>query len=297
MASHEFTNTSISYKGDGSIDFVVETTVDFGPPADWTGTQDEFLAKCMPARFRRWAEHFADLTEAERAAELGAVPGRPAMDPGTTDAIDYVNSQLYLVLRGSGLAISGYGGTYTYTKIFAKTGSGTATFSGVAAKTIMFARVMTGLAGVVAGGAYTKSEVGVNIVTTGLVAIALSGAAAKTIEFAFSSVAGGTATFSGAAATGVLAIPINIAASDAAGESVVSWDAIASAVSYKIYYLIGYVAETAAQIIAAPTGSKAVAASPDTVSALAAGTYGFTVTSINAAGESLGGIVDTATVS
>lgn len=279
ITTTSFTNTSVTYKSDGTtIDVVCETTIDFNPPAGWTGTQAEFLEKCMPPRYRMFAEYFAGLSEEEREAEANGWPGQPAMDAGTLDAIDYVNENLYQVFRGAGITITSSGATCTHTREFAYAATGTATSGGAVSRgVISFAFAPVGTAAITPSGAISDSEVDRD---------AGSGA--------------GGADFSGAAVdcTGAPKPPTTIAAADGVGESVVSWDTQEGAVSYKIYYVIDYVAQTEAQIIAAPTGStNGTTPAGQTIGSLTAGhVYGFTVTATNATTESLGGTLDTATI-
>jgi len=277
MATTSFTSRSVTYRSDGvTPDVVVDTVIDFNPPAGSTLTQDEFLAKCMPPRFRMFAEYFADLTEAERSAETGAFFSHPAMDAGTLDAIDYINEEIYQVFRGDGLTIAASGAVCSYTRIMGYVASGGGVHAG-------------GSAGVLA----------IVFGATGAAAVTLSGTVVRVVDRSIT-VAVTAGAFAGAAAdcAGAPKPVANIAAADGIGESVVGWDTQEGAVSYKIYYVIDYVAQTEAQIIAAPTGSVAgTVPVGQTVGSLTAGhIYAFTVTATNATTEGLGGTLNTATI-
>jgi hypothetical protein len=280
-----FTNRSVTYKADGTtIDIVVDTTVDLAPPVGWTGTQDEFLEKCMPPRFRRWAEHFAELTEAERTAETGAWICHPAMDPGTIDVIDYTNSQLYEILRANGLVVTSHGATYLYVKIYANYAA-----SG--------------------GGIHAGGSAGVLAIigTTGVAAITLSGTVVRVVDRIAG--ASGVATTSGAmaaaavdricaATTGVgtlsgtatcTSIPKTVTGTSLAignTQLVLTWTDIASpaATGYKVFWLACPLGSEDAAAIEAGTewvGAKDPAGT--TITGLLNGTqYGVIVAGTNA---------------
>jgi hypothetical protein len=93
------------------------------------------------------------------------------------------------------------------------------------------------------------------------------------------------------------AAPTSIAAADGTGSSSVSWTVSSGATSYTIYWKSGSLVYTAAQILAAPTGSVAGTTPAGQTITLAATTYSFTITATNPGGTSLGGTADGATVS
>lgn len=93
------------------------------------------------------------------------------------------------------------------------------------------------------------------------------------------------------------AIPTTIAAADGSGSSVVTWTNAAGAASHMIHWKNGSLSHTAAQILAAPTGSEAGTTPAGQTITLTANTYSFTVTATNPDGTSLGGASNGATVS
>jgi hypothetical protein len=93
------------------------------------------------------------------------------------------------------------------------------------------------------------------------------------------------------------AAPTAIGATSATGHSVVSWTNSSGGASYTIYWKSGSLSYTAAQILAAPTGSVAGTVPAGQTVTLTAGTYSFTVTATNPGGTSAGGTAASATVS
>lgn len=92
-------------------------------------------------------------------------------------------------------------------------------------------------------------------------------------------------------------LPTTIAAANGTGSSVVTWTDAAGAASHMMYWKDGSLSHTAAQILAAPTGSEAATTPAGQTITLAANTYSFTITATNPAGTSLGGTANGATVS
>jgi hypothetical protein len=107
MAQTSISNTSVTYKSDGAtIDVVAQTEIDLNKTLADSNSVADFHSASIPLRWRAFAEYFADLTEAQRKVEIGDWVGGPNLDAGTLSFIDYVNAQLYNVVRSAGLTIA-----------------------------------------------------------------------------------------------------------------------------------------------------------------------------------------------
>ena len=84
-------------------------------------------------------------------------------------------------------------------------------------------------------------------------------------------------------------VPTSLAAADlTGGDANISWDVVADADSYIIYWLVSVGSETAAQIIATPDGSVNGTTPGGTTVATTAGTVRFTITATDVNGTSAG---------
>jgi hypothetical protein len=106
MAQTSISNTSTTYKTNGSIDVVAQTVIDLNKTLADANSVADFHSASIPLRWRAIAEYFAGLTEAERKLQTQNWSGGANLDEGTLAFIDYVNAQLYNVIRGAGLTVT-----------------------------------------------------------------------------------------------------------------------------------------------------------------------------------------------
>lgn len=104
MAQSSISSSSATYKSDGTtIDVAVDTVIDLGKTLSDSSSLADFHSASIPARWRAIAEYYAGLTEAERKLQMQNWPGGANIDSGSLAFIDYVNSELYNIVRGLGV--------------------------------------------------------------------------------------------------------------------------------------------------------------------------------------------------
>jgi len=194
-----------------------------------------------------------------------------------------VNVQLFL--NASGAVYQPVEWYYTLSSIIVY--NGTAPTAPATARTAFASSNVYGVTGTIANAGFVAgSDVVIAIQAASLSSPSGSG---STIEYSLP-VSTFRATFAPAA-------PTAIGATSATGHSVVTWTNSSGGASYAIYWKSGSTSYTAAQILAAPTGSGVGTTPAGQTITLAATTYSFTITATNPGGTSAGGTAAGATVS
>jgi hypothetical protein len=282
MATTSFSNTSVTYKSDGvTIDIVADTVIDMNPPSGYSGTQDEFLAECLPPRFRMFAEYFASLTNAERLAQELGTSNQPGIDAGSLAFIDYVNEEIYQIFRGEGITIAGSGAVCSYTRLSAYAASGGGVHAGGSAFTIGVIVAPAGTAAITLSG--TVVRVVDRIVSTSGTGTLSGAMAAAAVDRIVST--SGTGTLSGdATCTSIPNAPTGTGLAIGNTELILTWTDVApAATGYKVFWLACPLGTENAAAIEAGTewvGAKSPAGT--TITGLLNGTqYGVIVAGTN----------------